>query len=99
VPEVAQLLQSQVWGQGFTAPVFASRIEVLQQGQLGSNHLKARVRVLNGTPGSSMTRDLVAWNRTDFLPAQAHVAWRLEPNTWQGRTQVRMVLEAVEDRG
>lgn len=99
VPEIAQLLQSQVWGQGFTAPIFASRIEVLQQGQLGSNHLKARVRVLDGSPGSSMIRDLVAWNRTDFLPAQAHVAWRLDSNAWQGRTQVRMVLEAVEDIG
>ena len=97
VPDVARLLQSQVWGQGFTAPIFASRIEVLQQGQIGSNHLKARVRVLDGSSGSRMTRELVAWNRTDFLPEQAHVAWRLDSNTWQGRTQVRMVLEAVED--
>ena len=97
VPDVARLLQSQVWGQGFTAPIFASRIEVLQQGQIGSNHLKARVRVLDGSSGSRMTRELVAWNRTDFLPEKAHVAWRLDSNTWQGRTQVRMVLEAVED--
>ena len=97
VPDVARLLQSQVWGQGFNAPIFASRIEVLRQGQIGSNHLKARVRVLDGSSGSRMTRELVAWNRTDFLPEQAHVAWRLDSNTWQGRTQVRMVLEAVED--
>ncbi len=97
VPDVARLLQSQVWGQGFNAPIFASRIEVLRQGQIGSNHLKARVRVLDGSSGSRMTRELVAWNRTDFLPEKAHVAWRLDSNTWQGRTQVRMVLEAVED--
>ena len=99
VPDVARLLQSQVWGQGFNAPIFASRIEVLRQGQIGSNHLKARVRVLDGSSGSRMTRELVAWNRTDFLPEKAHVAWRLDSNTWQGRTQVRMVLEAVEDMG
>ncbi len=96
-PEVAQLLQAQVWGQGFAAPVFASRVEVLQQGQLGERHLKARVRLLDAPAGSGATRELIAWNRSDFLPARACVAWRLDSNAWQGRTQARMVLEAVED--
>ncbi len=94
--EVAALLQSQVWGQGFAPPVFASRVEVLQQGQLGSAHLRARVRVLDGGAAGS-TRELIAWNRSSFLPQQAHVAWRLDANTWQGRVQLRMLLEAVED--
>ncbi len=94
--EVAALLQSQVWGQGFAPPVFASRVEVLQQGQLGSAHLRARVRVLDGSAAGS-TRELIAWNRSSFLPPQAHVAWRLDVNTWQGRVQLRMLLEAVED--
>lgn len=92
-PEVAALLQSRVWGQGFAAPVFASRIEVVQQGQLGSAHLRARVR-LDGEPG---VRELIAWNRSDFLPPSARVAWRLESNIWQGRASARMVLEAIED--
>uniref|UniRef100_E6PNV7 Single-stranded-DNA-specific exonuclease RecJ n=1 Tax=mine drainage metagenome TaxID=410659 RepID=E6PNV7_9ZZZZ len=96
-PDVAQLLQAQVWGQGFAAPVFASRVEVLQQGQLGERHMKARVRLLDAPAGAGATRELIAWNRSDFLPAQARVAWRLDTNTWQGRTQTRMVLEAVED--
>ncbi|OIQ77432.1 single-stranded-DNA-specific exonuclease RecJ [mine drainage metagenome] len=94
--EVAELLQSQVWGQGFAPPLFASRVEVLQQGQLGSAHLRARVRVLDGSAAGS-TRELIAWNRSSFLPQQAHVAWRLDANTWQGRLQLRMLLEAVED--
>ena len=96
-PEVAQLLQAQVWGQGFAAPVFASRVEVLQQGQLGERHMKARVRLLDAPAGPGATRELIAWNRSDFLPTHAHVAWRLDSNTWQGRIQTRMVLEAVED--
>ncbi|MGA8008231.1 MAG: single-stranded-DNA-specific exonuclease RecJ [Thiomonas sp.] len=41
--------------------------------------------------------DLVAWGRTDFLPDQARIAYRLESNTWQGITQVQLVLEAIED--
>ncbi|MBX9715329.1 MAG: single-stranded-DNA-specific exonuclease RecJ, partial [Burkholderiaceae bacterium] len=66
-------------------------------GQLGERHMKARVRLLDVPAGAGATRELVAWNRSDFLPAQARVAWRLDSNTWQGRTQVRMVLEAVEE--
>ena len=97
--DVAQLLQAQVWGQGFAAPVFASRVEVQQQGQLGERHMKARVRLLDAPAGAGATRELIAWNRSDFLPAQARVAWRMDTNIWQGRTQTRMVLEAVEDSG
>ncbi len=95
----ATMLQAQVWGQGFAPPVFASRVEVLQQGQLGAQHLKARVRLLDVPAGPGATRELVAWNRQEFLPATARVAWRLDSNTWQGRTSPRMVLEAVESNG
>ena len=41
-------------------------------------------------------RELVAGNRSEFLPERARVAWRLEANTWQGRNTPRMVLEALE---
>ncbi len=93
----AAMLQARVWGQGFPAPVFASRVEVLQQAQLGAQHLKARVRLLDVAAGPGATRELVAWNRNDFLPATARIAWRLDSNTWQGRTSPRMVLEAIEN--
>ncbi len=92
--EIAALLQQQVWGQGFAPPLFASDIEVVQQSQFGNGHLRARVR--SAGPGGGATRELVAWNRSEFLPARARVAWRLESNTWQGRSSARMVLEAVE---
>ena len=92
--EVASLLQEQVWGQGFAPPVFASEIEVVQQSQFGNGHLRARVRTA-GQRGSAV-RELVAWNRSEFLPERSRVAWRLEANTWQGRSTARMVLEAVE---
>ncbi len=92
--EVASLLQQQVWGQGFAPPVFASDVEIVQQGQFGNGHLRARVRAA-AQPGAAV-RELVAWNRAEFLPQRARVAWRLEANTWQGRNTPRMVLEALE---
>ncbi|CAZ87839.1 ssDNA exonuclease, 5'--_ 3'-specific [Thiomonas arsenitoxydans] len=97
LPEMASLLAAQVWGQGFAAPLFSARVQVRQQRLLGERHLKAKVRLLDseGAPGNAQF-DLVAWGRTDFLPDEARIAYRLESNTWQGITQVQLVLEAVE---
>ncbi len=97
LPEMASLLGAQVWGQGFAAPLFSARVQVRQQRLLGERHLKAKVRLLDaeGTPDNTLF-DLVAWGRTDFLPDEARIAYRLESNTWQGITQVQLVLEAVE---
>ena len=97
LPEMASLLAAQVWGQGFAAPLFSARVQVRQQRLLGERHLKAKVRLLDseGAPGDAQF-DLVAWGRTDFLPDEARIAYRLESNTWQGITQVQLVLEAVE---
>jgi single-stranded-DNA-specific exonuclease len=51
-------------------------------------------------PAGEALFDLVAWGRTDFLPDEARIAYRLDVNTWQGITQAQLVLEAVEgDRG
>ncbi|MGC9163693.1 MAG: single-stranded-DNA-specific exonuclease RecJ, partial [Thiomonas sp.] len=97
LPEMAHLLGAQVWGQGFAAPLFSARVQVEQQRLLGERHLKTRVRLLDadGAQGQALF-DLVAWGRTEFLPEQARIAYRLEANTWQGVTQVQLVLEAVE---
>ncbi|MGC8807623.1 MAG: single-stranded-DNA-specific exonuclease RecJ [Thiomonas sp.] len=97
LPEMAGLLGAQVWGQGFAAPLFSARVQVRQQRLLGERHLKAKVRLLDaeGAPGNALF-DLVAWGRTEFLPDEARIAYRLESNTWQGITQVQLVLEAVE---
>lgn len=118
LPEMAQLLASQVWGQGFAAPLFSAWVQVQSQRLIGERHLKARVRLLDTERAAAIWAamapqelggagpraeadgarlfDLVAWGRTDFLPDQARIAYRLEANTWQGLTQTQLVLEAVE---
>jgi single-stranded-DNA-specific exonuclease len=94
-PEVAALLDAQVWGQGFLAPLFSSNVVVERQSQLGSSHTKATVRVLDGVAAGAR-RELIAWHRTAFLPERARIAWRLDVNEWNGRVSVRAILEAVE---
>ena len=95
--DTAALLDAQVWGQGFPAPVFCSEVEVIEQRPIGEGgaHRRARVRVQG--PIVSDERELVAWGRSDPLPKTARIAWRLSANTWQGVTRPQMVLEAIED--
>lgn len=97
LPEVADLLGAQVWGQGFAAPLFSARVQVRQQRLVADRHLKARVLLRDADDAAAHALfDLVAWGRTEFLPDEAHIAYRLESNTWQGITQVQLALEAVE---
>lgn len=95
--DTAMLLEAQVWGQGFAAPMFCSDIEVIEQRAMGQDgtHRRAKVRVRG--PIVDEERELVAWGRSDPLPSQARIAWRLTGNTWQGITRPQMVLEAIED--
>jgi single-stranded-DNA-specific exonuclease len=55
-PETVALLDAQVWGQGFEAPVFCDEVQVLQQRLVGEKHLKLRLRHAGGacaTPSGS----------------------------------------------
>lgn len=97
VPEFVQLLDAQVWGQGFDAPLFCDRMSVESQRQVGEKHLKLRLRPLaEGQPSTKAEpRDAIWFNRTEPLPDEAMIAYRLNLNEWQGRTTVQMVVEAV----
>jgi single-stranded-DNA-specific exonuclease len=86
----AALLDAQVWGQGFEAPVFCDTVQVLQQRLVGEKHLKLRVR------HAGQERDAIWFNHTEPLPAQSRVAYRLALDEWNGRQRVQMVVEAAE---
>jgi single-stranded-DNA-specific exonuclease len=87
--ETAQLLDAQVWGQGFEAPVFCDEVEVLQQRLVGAKHLKLRVR------HAGQLRDAIWFGHADPVPPQVRLAWRLALDEWQGRLRVQMVVEAA----
>ncbi|MDR0275068.1 MAG: single-stranded-DNA-specific exonuclease RecJ [Burkholderiaceae bacterium] len=90
-PDVADMLAAPVWGQGFAAPVFNQELEVLGQRLVGEKHLALKLRH-HGQPV-----DGIWFGRTDPLPAQAHLAFRLEADDWQGARRVRLVVQAIGD--
>jgi single-stranded-DNA-specific exonuclease len=86
--ETVALLDSQVWGQGFEAPVFCDEVHVLQQRLVGAKHLKLRLR------HAGHERDAIWFGRAEPLPAQTRLAYRLSLDEWNGRQRVQMVVEA-----
>jgi single-stranded-DNA-specific exonuclease len=86
-PDVAIELQNQVWGQGFAAPVFHNRIEVISQRIVGEKHLSLKLK-LHG-----QAIDGIWFGRTDALPAYAELAYRLVLDSWQGQRKLKLHVE------
>jgi single-stranded-DNA-specific exonuclease len=89
-PPTAQLLDTQVWGSGFEAPLFCDRVDVLQQTLLKDKHLKLRVR------HAGEVRDAIWFQRTEPLPQSVKLAFRIQLDEWNGRQRVQMVVEAAQ---
>ncbi len=85
--DVAELLQQEVWGQGFAAPTFCDTLEVVGQRVVGERHLSLRLR------HHGQAVDGIWFGRSEPLPAQATLAYRLEVDEWQGARRVRLVIE------
>jgi len=89
-PETARLLDAQVWGQGFEAPVFCDRFELVSQRLVGEKHLKLRLRQ------AGKLIDAIWFNHVDMLPERATLAYRLSLDEWQGQQRVQYVIEAAQ---
>ena len=83
------LLDEQVWGQGFEAPVFFDEVKILQQRLVGEKHLKLRVQ------HAGTQRDAIWFGHTEPLPATVRLAYRLALDEWNGQQRVQMMVEAA----
>ncbi len=87
--ETVQALDAQVWGQAFEAPVFSDTVDVVAQRLVGEKHLKLTVR------HAGMLRDAIWFGRSEPLPAQVLLAYRLCLDSYNGRVRLQMVVEGA----
>ncbi|MFC5475334.1 single-stranded-DNA-specific exonuclease RecJ [Paraherbaspirillum soli] len=85
-----ELMEGQVWGQGFAPPVFCDEFKVLSQRILKEKHLKLLLE-RNGT-----RYDAIWFGHIDNLGAHAKVAFRLDANEYNGVTKVQLMVEHAE---
>jgi len=86
--DIALLLQRQVWGSGFPAPVFRDVFTVRRQHLLKDKHLKLRLE-----RDDRQQFDAIWFNHAETLPERIEAAYRLERNVWNGTVSVQLMLE------
>lgn len=85
--EVASLLEQQIWGAGFPAPVFRDTFYVRQQRLLKQKHLKLSLE------RGHQRFDAIWFNRDSLLPETIDVAYRLDLNVWNGTVSAQLIVE------
>ncbi len=88
--EIAQLLEAQIWGQGFPPPLFCATFAVESQRVVGERHLKLRL-VKDGRRMEAMR-----FNSPEFLPATVRAAYRIGINEFNGMKTVQLTVEHTE---
>jgi single-stranded-DNA-specific exonuclease len=88
--EVAQLLEAQIWGQGFPPPLFCDSFQVESQRVVGERHLRLRL-VKDGRRLEAMR-----FNSLDPLPPRVRAAYRLGVNEFNGLKNVQLSVEYTE---
>ena len=85
-----RLLDDQVWGQAFDAPLFCDAVEVVSQRLVGEKHLKLAVRV------GGVVRDAIWFGRVEPVGDRVRLAWRLGLDAYNGVERVQMIVVAID---
>ena len=88
--DLIDMLEREVWGQGFAAPTFSEEVEVLSQRIVGQNHLSLKLKH-QGKPIDAMW-----FGHTEQLPSRVKLAFRLDAAEWNGRRTIKFLVEGVE---
>lgn len=85
----ARLLAEGIWGQGFPAPVFANKFQILESRLLQDKHLKLTV-------GCGMQRiDAIRFNDTTVPTQNDTLAYVLDINHYNGVERPQLRIEAI----
>ncbi len=88
--ESARLLEGEIWGQGFPAPVFSDEFTVENQRILKDRHLKLTLRK------GAARFDAIRFNFAEGASDSVRAAYRLAVNEFNGVSSVQLVLEHLE---
>ncbi len=88
--EIARLLEAEIWGQGFAAPLFEDIFTVERQRLLKDRHLKLQL----SKPGAVF--EAIRFNYAEPVPERIRAAYRLAVNEYQGTASVQLMIEHIE---
>ena len=89
-PATVRLLDDQVWGSAFDAPLFSDTVDVVSQRLVGEKHLRLTLRV------GGVMREAICFGRSEPVGERVRLAWRLGLDAYNGIERVQMIVVAVE---
>ncbi|MBI2307485.1 MAG: single-stranded-DNA-specific exonuclease RecJ [Rhodocyclales bacterium] len=89
--ETARLLENEIWGQGFPAPLFEGRFTVEQQRVLKEKHLKLRLKA------GGLRFDAIQFNFGETPGDEVRAAYRLSVNEYNGVQSVQLMVEHLQN--
>ncbi len=88
--ETAHLLQNEIWGQGFPAPLFVDDFDVEQQRILKEKHLKLQLRKGN------QRFEAIQFNFSQQPEARTRAVFQVQINEYQGAESPQLRIEYLE---
>jgi len=88
--ESARMIEREIWGQGFPAPVFSDEFQVDKQRILKDRHLKLTLRK------GAARFEAIQFNFAESVPESVRAAYRLAVNEFNGMSSVQLVLDHIE---
>ena len=85
---VAKMLKSTVWGQGFLAPIFMDDMQVLDQRIVGEQHLSLKLKM------GELLVDGIWFGRRETLGQQVCLVYKLEIDTWRGIEKLKLFIQS-----
>jgi len=87
---VAQMLASQIWGQGFPQPLFCDTFLTESQRVVGEKHLKLRLS------RAGQRFEAIRFGSLDPFPRRVEAAYRLAINEYNGLRSVQLIVEHIQ---
>ncbi|MDJ0812165.1 MAG: single-stranded-DNA-specific exonuclease RecJ [Woeseiaceae bacterium] len=92
LPVARALRDAGPWGSGFPEPTWSGDFELLEQRTVGENHLKMRLRPVEG----ETVVDAIAFNQAGpAFRGIVQLAYRLDVNEWRGRESPQLIVEQI----
>ena len=88
----AQLINAQIWGQGFPPPSFADTFQVIRQQSMGAD--KKHTKAWLAKEGQEF--EAMFWRCEDTLPRDIRVVYRPTVNEWRGNTELQLYVDYWE---
>ncbi|MCS6944789.1 MAG: single-stranded-DNA-specific exonuclease RecJ [Sutterellaceae bacterium] len=84
---LVESLESQIWGQGFDAPLFDNEFVIVEQRLVKEEHLRLTVEL------AGRRLPAIWFRRAEPLPSRARLAYRLAADEYQGLRRVQLLIE------